>query len=816
MKRINRRRLLLIVFALAFLLAQSSLAVAQTSATGITGHVKDPQGASLAGASVTLYAHDRAFSLSTTTDSTGAYRFEKLAPGEYLIEAGARGFASSQTQQTIIERGQMATLDISLELSGVRSTVVVTASDTPQSVDEVSKALNVVGNQEIDERDESSIAESLRTVPGLRVQQLGGPGSFLSIKTRGLRNEDTAVLIDGLRFRDAAAPQGDASGFLQDLIVTDVSRVEVLRGSGSSLYGSNAIGGVINVVTDEGGGAVHGNILAEGGGLGMFRGRGQVAGGSHNNNVVYSGGFSHLNYTRGIDGQDEARNTSGQGRILFRLSPTATLSGRIYAADSRAQQNNNPSTIGTFPATGIVDAVPLTLAQQLRYEAGVPRSSLQIGAATFIPGANDPDNLRKANFFSGALVFSQRPTEAFGYTVSYQGLKTNRTSQNGPLGVEFQPFGGTSRTDYNARVHTFNARFDVRAGRFNLITGGYEFENENFKNPTIQPSPADNSNVDVTQRSHALFVQDQLRLMNDRLQISGAFRTQFFNLQQPRFTPAAGSPYAGLTFQSPPTAYTGDGSVAYSFRTSGTKIRAHAGNGYRAPSLYERFGTFFSSFGYDVYGDPRLRPDRSIAFDAGVDQTFSKNRLRASATYFYTELQKIIIFDFSGLINFATDPFGRFGGYLNTDGGIARGLELNLTAAPTRSLNLSAAYTYTKALQRKPQLKGVLRSLVIPDHQFSFVATQRFGRRVLVNFDFSGRSDYLAPVINLSTFGNRAYRFRGLAKADLGASYTLPLGGETRAVRFFGYVDNLFDSEYFESGFRMPGRTGRAGGTFTF
>src|SRR4030095_5805869 len=132
--------------------------------------------------------------------------------------------------------------------------VVITAQGTAQPVDEVSKAVAVVSEQQIEERDEFAIAEALRTVPGLRVQQLGGPGSFVSIKTRGLRNEDTAVLIDGLRFRDVGAPQGDASGFLSDLIVTDIDRVEVLRGSGSSLYGSNAIGGVINIVTDEGGG----------------------------------------------------------------------------------------------------------------------------------------------------------------------------------------------------------------------------------------------------------------------------------------------------------------------------------------------------------------------------------------------------------------------------------------------------------------------------------------------------------------------------------------------------------------------------------
>ena len=815
MKRIISRRLIVIAFGFLLVLCRS--AAAQSGATTITGHVKDPQGASVPGATVNLYPRERTSILRTTTDSTGNYRFEKLAPGEYLIEAAAQGFASVNAQQVTVERGKTATLDISLELSSVRSTVVVTASDTPQPIDEVSKAVTVVEKQDIDDRNEFAIAESLRTVPGLRVQQLGGPGTFTSIKTRGLRSEDTAVLIDGLRFRDAAATQGDASGFLEDLIVTDVGRIEVLRGSGSSLYGSNAIGGVINLVTDEGGGPLHGSVLAEGGGLGMFRGRGQVAGGARNNSVIYSAGFSDLNVARGIDGHDAARNTGGQGRVVFRLSSTTTLSGRIYAAKSRLDLNNSPDAIGAVPATGIIDATPLSLAEQRRFETGVPISSLNVGAATFIPAANDPDNLRKSSFFSGAIVFTQRPTDSFGYTLSYQGLRTNRSSINGPLGVDFQPFGGTSRSDFDGRIHTFGARFDLRAGRANFITGGYEFESENFKNPSIQPNPADNSNVDVTQKSHTLFVQDQLRFMDDRLQISGAFRAQFFRLDQPVFTPTATSPYKGLTFLSPPTAYTGDGSVAYLFRSSGTKIRGHVGNGYRAPSLFERFGTSFDSFfGFSVFGDPRLKPDRSLAFDAGIDQTLYKNRLRASATYFYTELQQVIIFDFSGAINPATDPFGRFGGYRNTNGGIARGAELSLNATPTRTLNLSAAYTFTKAQQRTQQVPGTLRTLVVPDHQFSLVATQRFGRRFLVNFEFSASSDYLAPIFNPITFASRAYRFRGIAKADVGASYTLPLHRETRSLRFFGYVENLFDREYFESGFRTPGRTGRAGAMFSF
>lgn len=815
MKKTNSRRSIVIAFGLLLVLTQSALA--QSGTTTVTGHVKDPQGANLPGATVTLYGRERTFSLTTTTDSSGTYRFEKLAPGEYLVEAEAEGFASASAKQVVVERGQTATLDILLELSAVRSTVVVTASDTPQSVDEVSKAVTVVDQHDMDERDESAIAESLRTVPGLRVQQLGGPGSFTSIKTRGLRNEDTAVLIDGLRFRDAASTQGDASGFLEDLMVTDVSRVEVLRGSGSSLYGTNAIGGVINLVTDEGGGPFHGSVLGEGGGLGMFRGRGQFAGGSRNNSIVYSAGFSHLNVTRGVDGDDEARNTSAQGRVLFRLTPTTTLSGRIYAASSWLQLNNSPQGIGALPATGIIEAIPLSPTELRRFEAGVPTSQLNVGAATFIPAANDPDNLREADFFSGAVIFTQRPTETFGYSINYQGLATNRSLPNGPLGVDRQPVGGSEQSDFDGRIHSFNARFDLRAGRANFITGGYEFESENFNNPSFQPNPADNSNVDVTQTSHTLFVQDQLRFMDDRLQISGAFRAQFFRLRQPVFTPAVSSPFAGLTFVSPATAYTGDGSIAYMFRSPGTKLRAHVGNGYRAPSLFERFGTFFDRFfGFGAFGDPRLKPERSIAFDAGIDQALYKNRLRASATYFYTELQKVIIFDFTGLIDPATDPFGRFGGYVNTNGGIARGVELSMTATPARTLNLQAAYTYTKSLQRMPQVPGTLRSVVIPDHQISLVATQRFGRRFLINFDLSASSDYIGSIFDPVTFGSRGYRFRGLAKADVGASYTLALAGESRSLRFFGYVDNLFDQKYFESGFRTPGRTGRAGAMFVF
>src|SRR5579872_5174564 len=87
-------------------------------------------------------------------------------------------------------------------------------------------------------------------------------------------------------------------------------------------------------------------------------------------------------------------------------------------------------------------------------------------------------------------------------------------------------------------------------------------------------------------------------LLGGRLQIAAAYRGQEFSLSRPSFTPAAGAPFPTLAgFPAPPTAQTGAVSAAYTVRTTATKFRAHAGRGYRAPSLYERFGVYYDGFG---------------------------------------------------------------------------------------------------------------------------------------------------------------------------------------------------------------------------
>jgi iron complex outermembrane receptor protein len=285
---------------------------------------------------------------------------------------------------------------------------------------------------------------------------------------------------------------------------------------------------------------------------------------------------------------------------------------------------------------------------------------------------------------------------------------------------------------------------------------------------------------------------------------------QHFTLRAPEFT-GGESPYAGMTFQSPPNAETGDASAAYFLPASGTKLRAHVGNGYRAPSIFERFGSSFFLGEYSALGDPRLHPERTVAFDAGVDQYLLGQKLRVSGTWFYTNLQETILFDYSGLLSPETDPFGRSSGYLNGGGGIARGAELSVEATPMSSLKLRSAYTYTNADMRRSLTQNG-DFFEIPDtspHQFSLTATKQIGRRIdLV-------ADLWVTSRSVAYFSNRAFLFDGPRKLDLVGNYTLP-AGDRGHWRFYGKISNITGSEYLEGGYRTPGRWGIGGMEFQF
>jgi iron complex outermembrane receptor protein len=720
-------------------------------------------------------------SFSTTTDALGNYRFESVPDGRYLLIAGGR------QASVVIENGlaSMARL----------ADVVVVAAGDEQTVEQVSKTIDVIGGQEMRDRADFSLIESLRTIPGFRVQQLGGFGRTASIKTRGLRNQDTALLIDGIRFRDASAITGDATPFISDFTLTSIAKVEVLRGSGSSVYGTNAIGGTVDLRTPLARSGTHGQVSAAAGGLGLGRFRGNISHGTDDGRFGINAGYSRTVYTKGIDGEDDAGNHNFQTRIDARPFTGTSISGRIFFSDADVRLNSSPDTLGLLPPsnTTIISAVP---------------------GVNFIPDANDPDSFQRSRFFSGQASVEHMLSNKLILGGYYQGLTTRRVNDNGPLGRGFQ---SASISVFEGTIHTANGHLKWTPNYAHQVSIGYEFEKERFGNEGRTPLGFGDFFTRAGQKSNTFYLQDLIGLANGRLQIAGSMRVQTFGLDRPEFS-LTNAPYEAAKLSDPPNAITFDGAAAYSFRSTGTKLRAHVGNGYRVPSLYERFGTFFSTFGTPAFvalGDPFLKPEKTLAFDAGIEQDLARERVRLSATYFYTWLNDIIGFgNVVPNIGSTTRPFG---GYENQIGGIARGGEFSARIKAGPSTEIFTSYTFTNSDQRTPQVSGsgILKSLGIPDHQFTLVATQRFGR-FWVNFDLLATSDYLAPIFSNSTFNSYVYSFAGNRKADLTAGYTFRLKKDSVGLRLFGTIENLFDHEYYENGFKTAGATARVGLSFGF
>jgi vitamin B12 transporter len=154
--------------------------------------------------------------------------------------------------------------------------VVVSATRLPTPVADVASSVTVITAAQIETRQDRSLPDVLREVPGLFITQTGGAGGQASIFMRGTNSNHTKVLLDGIDIADPSTPGGAAD--ISKLLAGDLARVEVLRGPQGALYGSDAIGGVINIITKSGNGPMKITADMEGGSFDTFNQRGSVSG----------------------------------------------------------------------------------------------------------------------------------------------------------------------------------------------------------------------------------------------------------------------------------------------------------------------------------------------------------------------------------------------------------------------------------------------------------------------------------------------------------------------------------------------------------
>lgn len=271
--------------------------------------------------------------------------------------------------------------------------IVVTAARHPEPIGEASASVTVIDAKEIAEKGEVSVLEALRGLPGLDVIQSGGHGATTSIFLRGANSGHTLVLVDGVRVN---SPTTGAFNFA-NLTVDNIERIEIVRGPQSTLYGSDAIGGVINIITKKGVGPLQSHLSAEGGSFNTY----QISTGfsGSKERFHYSLGVSMFNadgisrYAGGTE-KDGHKNTTLSARFGFSVFKNSELDFVLRHTDAETEIDrwgvDDPDRIQDTRETVFSTKFNQSLTKGWRHQ-------LALSFSDGLLETSDPTNLREAS-----------------------------------------------------------------------------------------------------------------------------------------------------------------------------------------------------------------------------------------------------------------------------------------------------------------------------------------------------------------------------------------------------------------------------------
>ena len=294
-------------------------AAAQAPIT-VTGTVTDRSGGVLAGATVVAAGGDRL--VTTVSEADGRYRLDLPSEGRYRLTVPRAGF-TARSEDIIAVAG--LTRDIQLAIAPLNDAVVVTASRTPVRQAVTTDSLRVFTAQDIQRSGASSLADIVGQVPGVHVAATGREGALTSLFARGGESDYNHVLVDGVRVNGSGGPFD-----FSRIAAGEIDRVEVVRGAQSALYGSDAIGSVIQIFTKRSQSTDPMQLSGsfEGGSLGTRRGDAWLRGGAGQRVDYQLGSVSRSTAGAFLDERNEPDRfdaTSLHGGLGVVLSPQATL-----------------------------------------------------------------------------------------------------------------------------------------------------------------------------------------------------------------------------------------------------------------------------------------------------------------------------------------------------------------------------------------------------------------------------------------------------------------------------------------------------------
>ncbi len=539
--------------------------------------------------------------------------------------------------------------------------ITVTATRVPTPVINLAAGVTVIDRKTIEERGYVTLVDALSAVPGLRVVQSGGAGSQTSVFIRGTNSNHVLVLRDGIPINDPGDP-GGAFNFGIDTL-EDVERIEVVRGPLSSLYGSGAIGGVINLITRHGRAAPHGHLVLAGGSPSQLLAQGDVA-----------GGFGIYDYAADLEG------FSTRGFDQTPRRETGVYNGEVDGDRAKTAQMELGATI--LPDTRIS---VLLRARDSKYGYDeVGSVAYDGGNATGYDASLFGRLGLTSKLFDGfwdTSLYLSRLQEDRRYTVTLDAQDLNQATGDSRY------HGRRTDGQWNNTLH-FQ---DYGVLTANSLTFGYEHASD-------QSDTKINTNSIFGPYLSAVRAHDDID--------SGYLGVQSTVYKRLALT---------AQLREDGTTIAGD---AFTWRIGGVldvsellmHLKASYGTSFRAPALYDRYG--IDSYGY--VGNPNLRPERGEGYEAGftTDLPITRDQnVTVGIEYFHNRVHDLIETVYAADF-LSSSP-------INIDRARTEGVETTLTLHATRWLQADLTYTYTDArdldtnatLLRRPynQASGNLR-----------------------------------------------------------------------------------------------------------
>lgn len=724
--------------------------------------------------------------------------------------------------------------------------VVVSASKIQQSTVEAPANVSVITASKIEKTNNQRLGDALTAkVPGLYLrggaQGNGRPGVSSSSSMRGQGGflNKIAVLVDGMNMVDAYS--GNVNWAMVSM--EDVERIEVVPGVGSSLYGSNAMGGLISVTTktptkkemsfkagkgfgDSSGqyaSALYRNKFENG--LGVVFGVEQKdrdgyvneyviktpAGAPAAGAVVVNGAIPTTTmtgtpiYIVGDKGNNASSEKNIRTKLYFDLSPTSKINAGFGYSDNKSLETMFNSYLTS--TTGA--AIPV------------------VNAATNLSLNGLKTTIKESDFFGSVPMgnttlryFAGYDGEVLGNAkLSVNAGKIDRDSWNASGGATatFASGAGTMSSSPNSTTNA-SAQLSLPIGESQFLIAGVatevgalhqkKYSLSNWKNVDSKLAVLDQ--IDAKSTTNSLFVQDQVAVMDNlTLYVGGRYDAW-----------KAGGTGVVITGTYPGTfVYADRTDAAFSPKVAGVyqfsdrfSVKSSLGTGFRVPTNYYMFAnpTFSGGAvgtGKMIYSNPNLKPEKNKAFDLGTEFGFAEGG-NVKATYYITKTTNMIYSVVTKVPTYTDPVINKVIDFesrqQNTGGGLARGIELSGEYPVLSWLTVSGSYAYTDSkITSVTDLTNAglvgKRVIVIPKDMASFALDAKQGdwsgvfsvRYVGEQFTSNDNSDVVKNV-----FTNYSIQ----TVADLKVGYRI-----TKNLKANLMVDNLFNRKYYEY-YRMPGR----------